>query len=240
MAGATTPKPNKKEETPEAGGATPSEGGEAITPGEPEQEPQTPPDDKTKVAELESEVDTLKTQLKNATNLQRQADKKRRIEMIERKKLEIKLKKIQQGEDYVPPEEPEGETQVERETRLQAKIGIQNLILDNPEYQELIKQDITLKQVLRNNPFALIGEYFDAQDAVEQIKEQLDKRVSSLKKEKENQPEGDTGEGKGGKEFEVGPTQPGEGEPEAPAKEPSSTSPMDKVEESIQKKIKVT
>ncbi len=237
---ATTPNPKKEE-------ATPPGKKEAITsdkpekPGKPEnQEPQTPPENKKTVAELEGEVEDLTKQLKQRTTLQGQADKKRRIEAIEKRKLEIELKRIRSGDEFVEPEAPEGESQVAKEVRLEAKIGIQNLILDSPEYQELIRQDITLKEVLKNNPFALIGEYFDAEDAVEQIKEKLDERVSSLKssQSKEDKKEGE--EGEEGPEFEAGPTQPKE-EPPSPPTPPSTTpeTPDEKLEKSIEDKIEI-
>lgn len=235
---ATPSTSEKKETTPLKKEATPVK--------TPAGEPTTPEE---KVVKLEAEIARLTSDSEKAAARQATADKvadaakrQARIEKIEKKKVEVQLKRIREGEDYIPPEEPEGETQVEREVRLEAKIGIQNLILDNPDYQELLKEDITLKQVLRNNPFALIGEYFDSQDAVDQIKEKLDDRVSSLKIEEEKkQSEEDTKEGKkGGKEFEVGTTQPGKETPKAPAEELTPTVPMDKVEESIRKKIKVT
>lgn len=219
MAEATTPTP-EKEVTPEG-----EEG--AITGKEPVGEPTTPDE---KVTKLEAEVDRLTKLAKQSQDLQRQADKKARIEKIERQKIEKQLSRIKAGEEYIPSEIPEGETQVERETRLEARIGIQNLILENPEYQELLLKDITLREVLRNNPFALIGEYFDTQDAVEQIKEKLDSRVNQLKTQpKEEKPK----EKKEGAEFEAGAVQPSE-VPEAPilGKKPET------LDETLEKSIK--
>lgn len=185
----------------------------------------------SKVAELETEVGRLKNELEQQKTLQSQADRKSRVAEIERKKLEKQLKAIRSGETFVPPEVPEGETPIERETRLEAKIGIQQLILDNSDYQNLVKQDITLREVLKNNPFALIGGFFDAQDAVEQIREKLDTMVSS--KTTVEKPK----EGKGGAEFEVGAVQPASVPPLAP--KPAQTSPYtDTIAESIRSKIK--
>jgi len=183
--------------------ATPAGDKGSITSGLPKEAPVASPD--KKVAELEGLVETLTKQVKQSQDLQRQADKARRIDKIERKKLEIELNKIKSGESYIPSEVPEGETVIERETRLEARIGIQNMLLENPDYQELLKQDITLREVLKNNPFALIGEYFDAQDAVEQLKEKLEQRLSSLKSpqpKEEGKKEGKPAE------FEAGPIQP--------------------------------
>ena len=225
MAEATTSTP-EKEVTPEG------EKG-AITGQEPAGEPTTPDE---KVIKLEAEVDRLTKLTKQSQDLQRQADKKARIEKIEKQKLERQLQRVQAGEEYIPPEVPEGETPVERELRLEARIGVQNLILENSEYQELLKKDITLREVLKNNPFALIGEYFDAQDAVEQIKEKLDDRVKQIQVQPKEEKEG------GGKEFEAGPTQPSEvtTPPKKEEKQPGPGGPAaDKTEESILKKIEV-
>jgi len=204
-------------------------GGEAITSAKPTGEPATP--DK-KVVELEGEVERLRKELENQKTLQSQADKKARIAEIERKKLDAQLKRIREGEGYIPPSS-EGETSVEKEVRLNARIGIQNLILSNPDYQELLKQDITLREVMMNNPFAIIGEFYDAEDAVSQIREKLDTRVSSLAP----QPPAKGGE-KGGAEFEVGPIQP-KSEPPLPPK-PAQTGAglQESVEQSIKSKIK--
>jgi len=225
---ATTPILKKKE-------ATPSGEKEAITSGKPKEGAENDPS--KIVADLQSEVDTLKKQLELQKTLQSQADKKARIERIEKTKLEKQLKSIREGEDFVPPEVPEGETGVEREVRLEARVGIQNLILDKPEYQELIKQDITLKEVLRNNPFALIGDFFDAQDAVEQIKERLEERLSSLKTQPK---EGESKKGEKGEEFEAGIVQSSESAEVPPEEEKSSKTLDEKLEESISKKIHIT
>ena len=215
--------------TPEKEETTPQGSKEAATSGKPT-EGEVPSE---QVVQLQAEVDRLTKLAKQSQDLQRQSDKKARIEKIERQKLEKQLQRIKAGEEYIPPEIPEGETPVEREVRSEARIGIQNLILENPEYQELLKQDITLREVLRNNPFALIGEYFDAQDAVEQIREKLDGRVSTLK----SQPKVEKKEGEPVK-FEAGAIQPPETMPPTPPK-PATPETLDKkLEEGILRKIK--
>jgi len=208
--------------------ATPVSDKGSITSGQPKEAPAPSPD--KKVAELEEQVEALTKQVKQSTDLQRQADKKTRIEKIERQKLEKMLEKIRSGETYIPSEVPDGETVTEREARLEARIGIQNMILENPEYQELLSQDITLREVLKNNPFALIGEYFDAQDVVDQLKEKLEQRLSSLKSQqlkKEGKKEGKP------VEFEAGPIQP----PSTPSPKKEEVKSGDKIEESIASKI---
>jgi len=211
--------------------ATPAGDKGTITSGQPKEGPAPSPD--KKVAELEEQVAVLSKQVKQATDLQRQADKKTREEKIARQKVEIQLKKIQSGEAYIPSEVPEGETATEREIRLEARIGIQNLILETPEYQELLKQDITLREVIKNNPFAIIGDYFDAQDAVEQLKEKLEQRLSSLKSQQlkeEGKKEGKPAE------FEAGPIQP----PLTPSPKKEEVKSGDKIADLIEKKITFT
>lgn len=241
MVKADTPAPEEKEEkaTPPEGADTPAE--------EPEGEPTTPTPQEEKVAKLEGQVEDLTNKLARQEKIAQTAQRQQKVADIEKKKVEETLEKIRSGEISPDEQIPEGESSTERETRLEARIKIQGLIIDNPEYQELMREDVTLKEVLKNNPFALIGDYLDAQDAVDQLKDKLDERVSTLRaKKKASQPEkepgkeeGGEGEGEGeGKEFEVGPVQPGERK-EAPPKEPSHQTPMDSVEESIKGKIKI-
>jgi len=226
---ATTPQSDEGK-NPSEGGTTPLGQEGAITPKVIEGEPTSPKE----VEELKGQVEDLTKKLGDAQKLQSQADKKKRIAEIERQKLEVKLEKIRSGEISLEDEIPENETSTEREVRLEAKVGIQQLILDNPKYQEIVKQDITLREVLKNNPFALIDKYLDAEDAVEQIREKLDERVSSSETQPKEEPKKEEG-----KQFDVGPTQPGE-TPPTPPEQPKGQPPMDKVEESIKNKIRVT
>lgn len=236
MAEATTPEPKKEETTPP--------GKEAITPKEPkkEEKPATPEQLQKKVVELEGIVETLTKEAEQQKTLQSQADRKRRIERKKRLEVERILKEIR--ETGVIPEEtiPEG-TGMEREEKLKIKVGVQDLLLGNPKYQEVLKKDATLKRLLETNPTALIADAIDAEDVIEQIKDLLDDRVSTL----EAQPEVEKKKGKEGEgpEFKA-PVQPG-GEPPEPPKEgekkepPKGSEPrLDPVEESIKKRIKFT
>ena len=82
MANATTPTP-EKEVTPEGekGAITREKPAEGEVPSE-------------KVIKLQTEVDRLTKLIKQSQDLQRQADKKARIEKIERQKLEKQLQRI--------------------------------------------------------------------------------------------------------------------------------------------------
>lgn len=224
---ATTPTPPSEKEA-----TTPSGEKEQLLQKKPQETPTAPEsEEKTKVAKLESEVDTLTKKLEQQKTLQSQADRRARTEKIARIKLERTLKKIRE-EGTIPPEFEELETPPEREEKLKAKIMIQDLIMSNSDYLELLNRDITLKEVIKNNPFALLTEWLDAEDATAQIQEKLDNRLTSLvqpKKEEKEEKE---------KEIEAGAIQPPESVP------PKIPTPSEKalkegdIEKSIKSKIK--
>ncbi len=227
---ATTPQSNEGLK-PSEGGTTPLGQEGAITPNVIQGEATSPKE----VEELKGQVEDLTKKLEGAQNLQSQADKKTRVAEIERQKLEVRLEKIRSGEISPDEDPPAGETSTERELRLEARIAIQNLILGNAKYQEVLEKDITLKEILKKNPLALIDKYLDAQDAAEQIQEKLDKRVTSLETQpnKEEPKEGE------GKKFDMGLIQPGETPPTPPEK-PKGSVPLDNIEESIKSRINIT
>jgi len=233
MAKADTPAPEKEEKkaTTPSGPDTPAEK-------KPEGDPTPPTPQEKKVAELEAEVDRLTNLLTKQETIAKTSQREKAI--AERKKRELveTVEKIKSGEIDVseislPEEIPSSEVDV---IKKDIQIGVQNLLLGNPDYQNLLSQDITLREVMKKNPLVLIGDFYSVEDAVEQIREKLDERVSSLKKA---QPEEEKKKGEKGPEFEAGPTQPKEGPPAPP---PSSTSqtPDEKLEESIKKKIRIT
>lgn len=233
---ATTSSPEKKEE------ATASKEKEAITSGKPKEAPAPSPEEMgKKVAELEGQVEDLTKKLEQAAKLQSQADRKARTEKVAREKLEATIEKIKAGE--IPVEEIGREespkTQVDEISHLRIKNGVQKMILGSSQFQEVLKKDQTLKEIILKNPTALIEDYLDTEDAVEQIKDLLVKRVSSL--EEKSQPEEGKKEGEN-KEFEAGPIQPSE-VTTSPKKEEKQPSPegraVDKAEESIKSKLKV-
>jgi len=229
---ATTPAPEKKEET------TASKEPEAITSEKPKEASAASSEVKDpKVVELEGKVKTLETQLGQLTTLQSQADRKRKIAERESNKLAIKLKKIQKGEVDIDDEIP-SEDSLEESQQKDAIIRIQGLILRNPDYQEVIKKDSTLRDVIAKNPLALLEEFFSIEDAAEQIKELLDAKVSSLSAQPA-QPEEEKGK-ETGAEVESGVVQPAEGSEESTSKEAKTVVPMDNVEKSISEKINIT
>lgn len=239
---ATTLPSGEGEAKPEEGqGAITSEGSESQDTKKPKEgEPATP----EKIAELEGQVEDLTKKIKQANDLQSQADIKAKREKKEREKLEATLKKIRDGEISAEdlgetPLEEDGEVAAEK---AKARIGIQNLFIGNHEYNQLLDGDITLREVVKNNPLALIGDFYDSADAIAQFKQKIDERIEELKKKPQPKTEDNKNkEGEeGGPEFEAGPTQPAEGTPSTTTEETKEPEVgVDKVVESIKGKIEI-
>ena len=232
MAKADTPAPKKEEKKvttpPEAD--TPAE----ILKGDPT--PPTPQEQK--VTELEAEVDRLTNLLTKQETIAKTSQRDKAIAERKKQELLVTIEKVKSGEIEISeinlPAEP---TPTQEEgLKKDIQIGVQNLVLGNPDYQNLLSQDVTLKEVIKKSPLVLIGDFFSVEDAVEQIREKLDERVSSLKK---TQPKEEKKEGEEGPEFEPGPIQPKEGPP-VPPPSPTPTTPDEKLEESIKNKIRIT
>ena len=152
------------------------------------------------------------------------------------KKLKKTLEDICEGKIEASEIVPDDETSDEKDVRTAARIGIQNLFIGNPAYQKLLEKDITLREVVKNNPLALIGDYLDAEDAIEQMKDKLDEIVSSSIV----QPEKEKKEGEeGAEEFEAGPVQP-KAEPPTPSQSETPKTLDEKLEDSIKSKIHIT
>lgn len=60
-----------------------------------------------------------------------------------------------------------------------AERRVVGLVAGEAKYQELLASDPTLKELLLNNPLSLIKNYIDEEDAVEQVQEYLDRRLST-------------------------------------------------------------
>jgi len=62
--------------------------------------------------------------------------------------------------------------------------GIMQLGFD-PKYQTLMQKDATLREILSDNPLALVkGEVMDAEEAIDQVRDNLDERVEKLQADK--------------------------------------------------------
>jgi len=192
-----------------------------------------------KVATLQAELEQTKTQIKMYRDLQASADKKARLEKIERQKLERELRRIQVGEAPLMPEMNQEISVSNMEQKVLVKGAVADMILRNPEYQIVLDKDTTLKEVLLTNPLALVGEAYDTEDALAQIKEKLDIRVESyqesLKKTEALQKERVV------KEFEVGMVNPMETQlPAKSSEEKPKGYPEDSIAKSIESKIRFT
>lgn len=233
MAKSDTPVPAKKKvATPKKGTDTP-----VVEPkGDPA--PSSSDTDK-KVAELEGQVETLTNQLKKQEEITKTSQRKEAIEKKEREKLEERLDKIRKGE-ISADEEPNLEDKDMESARKDVKIGVQGLLLDNPEFRKLLRENLTLKEVVMRNPLALLdeGEAYDVEDAVNQIKEKLEEGVRNMKTQPTSKTKKKKKKGEG-PEFEPGAIQPGEGAPTpAKTKQPGGPSVMDKITSDIEKQIK--
>ena len=133
-------------------------------------------------------IEDLKNQVNRqtaiaATALQEKetAQKNLRNEKIARITAEKKLRELTGAGGDNPPAPGKVNTEgneAEME-RINAEKGIANLLMMSPEYQALLSKDETLKEIMLSNPLSLISEYIDAEDAVDQIKKRLDKKVSA-------------------------------------------------------------
>lgn len=119
--------------------------------------------------------------LKQARDMQSIADKGRRVA---ERKLQIALKRNAGGDNQggQPNAEPASSIDYSEDEKKSimdtAERKVLNLIAFEPKYQDVLSKDQTLKDIISRNPLALITEFIDAEDAVDQIKDMLDSRVS--------------------------------------------------------------
>lgn len=125
----------------------------------------------------------LQGDLKQARDLQSQSDKARRAAERKARILESRAKggaENGDGQTADPAPVDLEYTDTEKQQIMgQAEKGVLQLLVGNDQYREVLNNDPTLKDIISKNPLALITEYIDAEDAVEQIKEMLDGRVAS-------------------------------------------------------------
>lgn len=134
-----------------------------------------------KTAENFVSKEKYEADLKQARDMQSIADKGRRVA---ERKLQIALKRNASGDNQggQPNAEPSSSIDYSEDEKKSimdtAERKVLNLIAFEPKYQDVLSKDQTLKDIISRNPLALITEFIDAEDAVEQIKEMLDGRVS--------------------------------------------------------------
>ena len=188
------------------------------------------------VVDLTADVERLNRDLTQTKTLQSQSDRKARQESVERKKVEAELRRIQKGEGPIIPEVGEEISGTAISQKILVKGLVAETILRNKDYQTILEQDPTLQEVLLTNPLAIVEDAYDAEDALNQIKEKLDLRVNNLKasQKKVEQPK------EGGVEFSAGPVNVPEGtSPEIKTPSKKALEEGD-IEKSILSKIKIT
>jgi len=138
-----------------------------------------------------AEADELRAKAartERAESLQSQADKRARQARSDARRAQAKLRVASpnkagdggaEGSDDLAIAE---QAEIERD----AIQGIMQLGFE-PKYSELLRSDDTLRQILSDNPLALIkGEVMDAEEAVDQVRENLDVRLEKLQAGKAN------------------------------------------------------
>lgn len=136
------------------------------------------------VEELKNQVEREKARAATALQEKDAAEKRARDEKIARIRAEKALKAAggnaggANGNDNPSGSSVNEDTEAEQ-VRLESEKGIFVLVASNPQYQELLGKDPTLKEVLLKNPLSLISEYIDSEDAVDQIKKYLETRLQA-------------------------------------------------------------
>lgn len=126
------------------------------------------------VARRDATISTLQKQL-NALKKDLRATK--RNEKI----LKSRLHKIAEEGYEVEDSEPAPQEQNISESLL-AEREIFRRVASNPKYASVLEEDKTLKRILLSKPLALVEEFTDADDAVDQIEEMLNKRLAEKEK----------------------------------------------------------
>lgn len=159
-----TPDQNKKPETPGSGTDTPPNKGGSSS-----------------ADEQKNEVERERARAATALKDKEDAENRARTERIARIKAEKALAALGggagsgDGGGSAAPASTE-----EQNVRNDAEKRVFALVASTPAYQDVFTKDQTLKDIVLRNPLALISEYIDAEDAVDQIKKYLDTRLTTV------------------------------------------------------------
>lgn len=155
----------KKPETPGAPANTPPNG-----------QSQPSGDDKNEVERANARAATAQQAEADAKKDAREA---RRALKIAEAKLAAKGGDGDGGDDGANPGGSPAPGSAEAQVvQARAESRIARLIASDPRYSELTAKDATLKDILYRNPLSLIPNYIDEDDAVEQVQEYLDGKLS--------------------------------------------------------------
>lgn len=169
--GATTDEGQGTPQAPSDAQGTPTEPqgtttSPAITPQEPQGE-----SPEAKIARLEAEAQQART-------LQAQADRRAKRERAARVRAEGLLSRggsePEQADDTIPAPRV---SNVEIE-RAKAERAMVQKAYSDPKYRAIVDSDPTLRRLLETNPLALVNNPLDADDAVFQLEDILEERVS--------------------------------------------------------------
>lgn len=87
------------------------------------------------------------------------------------------------GNTATPPtDDPDAQPPVVEDNALQlnqAALAVTNAVAYSPEYQALLAEDPTLREIFQRNPLFYVKDFIDSEDAVDQVKEVLDARLEA-------------------------------------------------------------
>lgn len=199
--------PEEKQEkavgTPEEGTSTPSKETQPI----PEEKK---PKDESKVSE-EQEKDYKKVPIKEYKKLVMASNRARNLaKQVKRNKDANNVDNAVNFDLEVPAETDDTELELsnqQREEYNKFKDSLSNTLIENADYQELLKKNPVLKRVLRTDPLSLLtseerSELHFAEDALEKLTNFFDELIESSKTNSKGVPKPE------GKEFSTGPANP--------------------------------
>lgn len=149
----------------------------------PAAETDTPP--KGPSSSPDEEKNEVERERARAATAQREADEARSAAREEKRKriaAERELTKLRGGSGSGAGAGTDSDdggqlSQSDASERQAAESGVMRLLVSTPEYQKLMEDDPTLKEVLLNSPLSLIREFIDSEDAIEQIQDKLNARL---------------------------------------------------------------
>ena len=183
MSEAATPAETKPTEpqAPEAGG-TPTDAS-AATPAPEEKPAETPAEPAAPAAPSAPQGETVTLPKAEHDQLVRDASRTRRLQRANDRRGGSGHFSPESQAPATPPSQEELAEKARQEDE-KAKTGLTRIALD-PKYRALFDADPTLREMITNNPLAVLPIYaddaIDAQDAIELVTEAFDERLKGLK-----------------------------------------------------------
>ena len=205
--GATTNEGNGPSQAPSDANTPPAAAPAAITP--PASTPQEPSQGETP----EAKIERLEREAVQARTLQAQADRRAQRAIAARKRAErlaLRGESASEQDDDTQNNSQVPTSNVEVE-RAKAERSMVQKAYSDPKYRAVIDSDPTLKRLLETNPLALVNNPVDSEDAVFQLEDLLDERVSAQSTPSPKTPTAPVGQGASpapAAEFTPGATNP--------------------------------